>query len=367
MNSVEQYIFQQNMAQLDTHWEPFAKEIMALQTPDTFTCLYATDIHYIRKYAYYAVVYSRLQEMVAFSGHIGADLLAVTGDLADGNTTLTRQYRDLYDVVSLLRQSKTTFLALSKGNHDNCGWYSYQHELGVDNLITPEQWYTHVVNPVRVQFAIRCDAANPGGGYYAMDDPFHKIRILNLDSSDLPVVTDENGLLPKQWCGHWTFGFRQAQLRWLAEMLRLPEPGWGVMLLSHCCPLTENEEPVLNGDLVKQLLRAFQNGEKGTLTGDLPHMEAEAPYDFTQNQSRELLPWFYGHVHRDDVQVRDGVTLVSTRNLLGKVPAPDSWDRGEDSTALFNGSWDCILLDRKRRHVTIRRFDRPAENRSFDY
>lgn len=111
MNSVEQYIFQQNMAQLDTHWEPFAKEIMALQTPDTFTCLYATDIHYIRKYAYYAVVYSRLQEMVAFSGHIGADLLAVTGDLADGNTTLTRQYRDLYDVVSLLRQSKTTFLA----------------------------------------------------------------------------------------------------------------------------------------------------------------------------------------------------------------------------------------------------------------
>ena len=180
MNSVEQYIFQQNMAQLDTHWEPFAKEIMALQTPDTFTCLYATDIHYIRKYAYYAVVYSRLQEMVAFSGHIGADLLAVTGDLADGNTTLTRQYRDLYDVVSLLRQSKTTFLALSKGNHDNCGWYSYQHELGVDNLITPEQWYTHVVNPVRVQFAIRCDAANPGGGYYAMDDPFHKIRILNL-------------------------------------------------------------------------------------------------------------------------------------------------------------------------------------------
>ena len=36
---------------INKEFESFAKEIMNLQTADTFTMLFATDVHYIRKYA----------------------------------------------------------------------------------------------------------------------------------------------------------------------------------------------------------------------------------------------------------------------------------------------------------------------------
>lgn len=41
------------MKSLNTKWEEFSKEIKDMQSPETFSILWATDIHYIRKYAKY--------------------------------------------------------------------------------------------------------------------------------------------------------------------------------------------------------------------------------------------------------------------------------------------------------------------------
>ena len=52
--------------------------------------------------------------MVEFSGFIGADLLALTGDSVDGNTTIKRQYRDIFDVTALLSSPKPHLLYFLK-------------------------------------------------------------------------------------------------------------------------------------------------------------------------------------------------------------------------------------------------------------
>lgn len=368
MNAIEQFIFSETEKKLDLKWESFSKEIMALQSPDTFTMLYATDVHYIRKYAFNAVVYNKLQEMIAFSGHIGADLLALTGDITDGNTTLQRQYRDLYDVVSLVRQSKTSSVVISKGNHDDNAWYTYAHELSIDNIIDQTQWFNHVVNPLRVNFPMVMDPKNPAGGYYYIDDSFHKIRIINLNTNDLPVVPDDQGRIPREICGQWVMGLQQKQLQWLAKVLQLTEPGWSVLLMSHMCPFLPTDEPIHNGDLVLQLLLAYQNGQQGTLTGNSVLLPAHVSFDFSENASHELLPYFYGHIHEDTVSICHGITAVASQNLLGKNPRsqPDAWDQGEEDLA-FNGSWDCVLINRKERVVSIKRYGMPNCDRQIKY
>lgn len=368
MNSVEQFVFEENGKRLDLKWEDFAKEIMALQSPDTFTMLYATDVHYIRKYAFYAIVYSKLLEMVQFSGHIGADLLALTGDIVDGNTTLQRQYRDLYDVISLVRQAKTGSIVVSKGNHDDNSWYTYARQLGTENIIDGKQWFNHVVNPLRISYPMVLDPENPEGGYYYIDDPFHKIRIININTNDTPIIPDEEGRIPRAICGQWVMGLQQKQLSWLAKSLQIAEPGWSVLCMSHMCPFLDAGEPIYNGDMVRQLLLAYRDGGKGTLTGDAEFFPATVEFDFTGNGSHDMMPYFYGHIHKDTVEVVDGITAIASRNLMGKTPGTnaDAWDNPEDSFT-YCGSWDCVLVDKKQRTVTVKRYNMPECDRMISY
>ena len=103
MNATEEFIFTQHMKNIDVTFEDFTRECMELTTPESLSIIYATDIHYIRKYALYSPAYYKLREMVDFSGVIGADLLAITGDIVDGNATIKRQYRDIFDCITLLK------------------------------------------------------------------------------------------------------------------------------------------------------------------------------------------------------------------------------------------------------------------------
>ena len=367
MNILEKHVFEEHLKHIHPEWTDFAYKITSLQSSDTFTVLYATDVHYIRKYARYVPSYYQVEEMVKFSGAVGADLLALGGDLADGNTTHERQCRDLYDLVSLVRESKTTSVALSRGNHDDCSWYTWSHSLPVEgNTLSERDWYSQVVNRVRASYPILLDEKNPMGGYYAVDDAFHKVRVLNLNTNDYAFKTDAEGKFASQKdVGHWSFGLREAQLRWLASMLVLPGKDWSVLLMSHACPFLNEDEPVHNGKLVLALLKAFLKGEKGTLTSDDPAFPAEIAYDYTNAPSNDLMPYLYGHVHRDTVRVVDGITAVSTRDLLGDSSAKlETWDN--PNLRAYN-SWDVMLFDKASRVLKIRRYGMPECDRDIAY
>lgn len=351
MNTTEEYIFHEHLKNLNTRWEDFSREIKDLQTPDTFSILYATDIHYIRKYAKYVPVYYKLKDMVEFSKYAGFDLLALTGDIVDGNASLKRQKRDLYDLVSIIREAKTTSVVISRGNHDDNSWYTIKNNLDTESVLSKEDWYSHVINPIRVQYPIALDEENFSGGYYYVDFPFHKIRVINLNTSDVPNITDNKGKLLREYCGQWNSGVNEKQLMWLRDALIMDKPGWSVIFMSHDFPVNKyGEEPFRNDTLLWDIIKAYKNGEKGVAKSAEKYYEAEISYDFTNNKSNEIIAYFFGHIHKDIEFVQDGINAISTQNLLGTVEKP--WD---STYAETDGGWDCILVDRKRRTIkTIR-------------
>lgn len=353
---------------LDTRFEEFANEVVREQSASTLTVLFGTDVHYIRGYDNYAPVYEKVREMVDFSRRVGVDLLALTGDLIDGNAPLDVQFRDLFDLVSLVKQADTTSVILSQGNHDDCSWFAYKQALGAEGVISKREWYNAVVNRIRTSFPITVNPAEPDGGYYYVDYPVQKIRAINLNTSDNPLVLEEDGKhLVQQYCSQWAFGFQQAQLQWLANALQLPA-GWSVIFFSHTSPLIE--EDMHNRDLFAALLRAFRNGECGTLVSEDAMYPATVSYDYTQNRGCDVLAHLYGHYHCDTVKVVDGITCVCTKSLLGFdhgqeqyfVEVPGVGTVGKD---IYN-SWDCMLIDKANRRLTAKRYGLRQLDRTID-
>lgn len=364
MNVIEEYIFQQHLGNLNTKWEKFSKEVKSLQTPETFSILYATDIHYIRKYANYIPSYYKVKEMVEFSKYAGFDLLAITGDIVDGNTTIDRQKRDLYDLISLIREAKTTSVLISKGNHDDNSWYAYKNNMGIESVISPEEWYAHVVNPIRVQYPIVLDKDNLAGGYYYIDYPVHKIRVINLNTNDTVCILNKEGKIIKEHCGLWNMGLQEKQLKWLTDALKFDESGWAVMIMSHDFLLKQDisGERLRNGSLAWEIIKAYRDRNKGVVRSDEKYYEAEVHYDFTGNKSNEILPYLYGHIHRDDATIVDGIVAIGTKNMLGKPEM--EWDEADLE---IEGGWDCILVDRKNRIWQSRRYGIKNAERKIYY
>ena len=68
------------------------------------------------------------------------------------------------------------------------------------------------------------------------------------------------------------------------------------------------------------------------------------------------------------MEVVDGITAIASRNLMGKTPGTnaDAWDNPEDSFT-YCGSWDCVLVDKKQRTVTVKRYNMPECDRMISY
>ena len=353
MNVTEEFIFGQHMKNINVKYEEFSREIKSMQTPDTFTFAYATDIHYIRNHPFLFTGYYKVKEMVEFSKYIGLDLIALTGDIVDGNVKIESQERDIYDIISLVKDAKSTSVLISKGNHDDCSWYAYQNNLGIEAIITPELWYSYAVNPIRVQYPIILDEENIAGGYYYIDYPMQKIRVINLNTNDIPCIVNEKGTFDKECCGQWRLGISEKQLLWLSKVLKLTEPGWAVIFMSHdfLVNAKDENEQVKNGIQAWEIILGYKNGTNGIVKNSEKDFEANVEFDFRDNKSNDILPYLYGHVHKDTKKIQDGIVAVSTKNINGDIGKP--W---YDDNVVVDGCWDCMIINRKQRELQIKRF-----------
>ncbi len=343
-------------------YEGFIRTIEKELSPQAFTFLWATDIHYIRTYPPYIPVYRKLKSMVEFTKYCHTDMLAVGGDIVDGNTTLENQYRDLFDVMSLLRGANADAFLISKGNHDDCSWYAYKNALPKTEVISNRQWYNHT-HGLLGKRKLRFNPEEPDGGYYYIDYPDQKIRVINVNTSDFPydepsVYDGEGKFAHKGYCALWVFGIREKQMKWLIDALSFVEEGWAVMLTAHNFLLPyeglQESDVVKNGDLVWELIQAFKEGKKGRLCSKIENFETEADYDFTNNKSNEVLPMIFGHCHKDIVLKRDGITAISSMNLLNAAENAD-------------GGWEYFIVDRQEKKVKAFRFGETTKNREIEY
>ena len=74
-------------------------------------------------------------------------------------------------------------------------------------------------------------------------------------------------------------------------------------------------EPVKNGDLAWQIILGYMNHGKGTVKSEEKYFEAEVSYDFADNKSNDVLPYLYGHLHKDTQIEKDGIVAISSKRL----------------------------------------------------
>ena len=119
-------------------------------------------------------------------------------------------------------------------------------------------------------------------------------------------------------------------------------------------------EVISNGDVAWNIIKAFKNKEKGMLENKEKYYEAKVEFDFTNNNSSDVLLYLFGHLHKDLCLEQDGITIVSTENIAANAV---KWDDPSDE---ITGGWDFAVIDKKTRTFKSKRFGNSSKDRIIE-
>ncbi len=322
--------------------------------------MWGSDTHHQAK-GNYGVPKSLIDEFVRESNDIGVAFTALTGDLVNGYYDRANQEKDLTELREWLSGCKMPVM-LTMGNHDDNAWFisgqASVKEIGsIDELFPKEDFYKVAFGGTEKDF-VR-DPKNPYGGWFYKDFTKAKIRVIMLNSIDIPYIPKDKGL---KYYGQWHYGFCNDQLNWLAnKALRFSKPGWGVIIMTHndfspaSSKLFDGVMEPVNSDMIRGILNAFQKKEMGTLESAAEDHEAKIKYNFRNNKSSEFIAVFAGHRHGNLYEYIDGKPHI----LIGGI-----FDKNK-------GGFDLVTIDRKKKTISTRRFlngkAAPEFNRAFLY
>lgn len=202
-----------------------------------------------------------------------------------------------------------------------------------------------------------------GYGYYFVDDDKSKLRIIILNSMDVP--SDEK--TPEGYAKYnamRNFGFLQEQINWFAkDALALPSDDWVAVVCSHSTFFGwREEENRYNYELMLGIIDAFNRGAayEGESVYENALFSASISVDFS-NRRGTVAGWVSGHTHRDIMEKRSSVTAVSTRSDAAFVSMSP-----EKRETLKEQAVDVFVINKADRCVNIVRIG-DGENREFSY
>ena len=329
------------------------------------------DTHFEEKEdprGYGANALSHIRDFAAAGRACGARFLFHAGDLSNGNRPLAQTCREITLGAEAMRSSGLPAL-FAIGNHDDNTYFCRDHARDGSDALSGMAWQ-HLVCPDGLP---RGAVAAPGvGNCFYLDLPDRKIRLLVLNTIDLPLATGRDGKLKYFMIND--HGFSKAQLEFVAyralDLSALPDSEeWGVVVLSH---MSLGFLP--NGGAMERIFRAFQTGTR-CRTGaadvkpcpfpfdghtcfpspadpvDLVH-EVEA--DFTAQGPHEILANFYGHEHLDIIRKERGFLEIGLLSSLCYRNSPEAPERQFGSSS--EEAWNMIAIDRRKRQINIFRY-----------
>ena len=248
------------------------------------------------------------QAAYAYADHIGADLVALTGDLV-----AYRWYHGCNTLHTIIRNAKTPTV-YSLGNHD------------VANR-TDQQVYDQSIKPIRDVLQ-----ASEEHAYYYRDfyTEGETVRVISLYPFRYDAKQRDRGY------------YTEKQLQWLCNAMTSTPDGGHIFILRHfphrkpVMPKgkaamfydyndsSDSEYSWLNmgSDPVKDIVDAYNDRTEiiAKYTGELKNDIAETvtvKYDFTNRTDSEFVAYFTGHVHIDHVgYVRDTRTKQAVLGSL---------------------------------------------------
>lgn len=200
--------------------------------------------------------------------------------------------------------------------------------------------------------------------YYYKDFNDKKVRLIGLDSSDLPETTDSSG---KTVFNRFTqSGFQQEQLNWLANnALQVPN-GYTVVITMHW-PLNHtvydyDDSGMINHGALKTILEDFVSGGSRSIKSD-GTIPVDISYSFSN--SGVIAGVLSGHRHLDQQKSVNGINYILTRCSLISGDNMIKAKRLDYDGTPSEDAFDIVSIDTSNRILTTTRFGAGSEDASY--
>lgn len=282
------------------------RAVQRVRKPDSLVCSIITDTHYqsrppfsVSRFNYsYIGSLQTMQVMADVAKAAKADFVGHCGDVVDGVNPGKNIDQDLQTVMKTLQSSGLPVL-LAKGNHDDGSLWAARVKQG--NVVHSQaDWFRTVVQKTLDAGAVG-DDSRPAAGYYYMDFPSSRTRVIVLNCSENSHELNPDGTLKFHSIGITDIGARQ--INWLAGKAlnfrdKADRTKWGVLFIAH---ISLSQDTMPNVRTLNGVLQAFLDG--GIYAGEsYPGVCGVDPgkvsCDFTDQGPMKIYGSFYGHHHR---------------------------------------------------------------------
>lgn len=316
-----------------------------LTSPDNFGFGFITDVHAEYNTKHFPALIDEVRTKTPVNEFLGGgDWATAWFDAAND----ADQKPELFTFFEDLRRLfKDVPLLKTVGNHE----WAY----GANNAynITSQEMYAYYLRDEDKMFS--SIQWGPDHTYYYWDDQQAKCRYISLNVMDYPDTVKPTGNADNK---EWYFKVSDTQINWLKTTLNSVPDGYVVAIESHLVPLNADQfasfpaakigTTITNGEDLQAIASAY-----AAKTGDFAGAKGD------------LLGWFGGHYHADDITVRNGVAYITT---LADCMSVSDIKGGPQKTAgtVSEQAFDVATVDRASRRVSLTRIG-AGSDRSFTY
>ena len=298
-----------------------------------------------------------------------ADALVSLGDNINGDEPTGRLHMTLMHVRSMLQTKYVrTAMFMIRGNHDNGAGHQSTEGINADEVLNDDD----IKNGFGTKLNYYDEVRDGDSLYFYKDFPDKKVRVIGLDSTDIPLEKkDSNGNYAYDTN---TAGFRAQQLNWFAnKALMLPDNTWQAIVFFHI-PFPNafgqwaDDNSFKNYHNAIAILNAFKNGTSVNVndTSNPDFAISGLQADYSKQGKGTLIAVVNGHLHRDDqdTSVLNGTPIIEVTTSASFVSniINDSKQRNTND----EDAWDLISVDTKGRKIHCYRFGRGSD-RDFTY
>lgn len=360
-----------------SYFEPEIKRVKAELLPDMFTFTQMNDTHWEtitrnKPEAYRSL--NHVKNALAFADV--SDLIILNGDNTNSDTaSLDGVKKDIETLVDVFLDEPLDYNAdrfIGIGNHDDG---STRREQVAKRFLAQDNYLhdAYFRKAYRTGELLNGETRNSDSLYFFKDYPDKKIRFILIDTNDIAEgVLDEDG---SQKFDRWgTHTVRQKQMNWLANvaLVNVPED-YHVVVMGHT-PLNANceggwHDGIDNDDirgyhnlnLVADLLIAFRDGAKAEINSTEENFPLNISVDFTDQGPRNLVGYFCGHTHQDEITTYNGLSIVEVTCSVFY-----NNDKSRFLETPTEDGFAVIQIDTKNRNANIHGFGY-AKSRSVKY
>lgn len=299
------------------------------QEANTLTFSMLSDIHaHLKSSSAYTNILKNVEASSAWAKIVNNDFIMLSGDLIVDYHDKATALGLVDDVVEMAEKHARCPVYTVKGNHDT-------NEGVTENIpayrFTDKEFYLHA-NARGEKYGMVTDPEYPYGGYYYVDFPKQKIRMVCLNTSEnnpnYDILTATKGQF------RYTGVFSPNQVAWVKDVALRVDEGWAVMMISHIPPF--------------QAENFYNRGTDNPALRTICENFAAGSGDFIGQGAREFIGHFSGHAHIDAYNKVGGLNYILVNCTTPEKRWNTSLDRTENEDKL---SLNSFIIDRASRTV----------------